>query len=165
MEEIAKVLFGAIVGFFAAVITERLKLIHASRTAALMIARELEFHNLRLNMAMSYDQHPQAEYILNFPSTVWLANSTALLAGAPAQETEPLLNWYASLAVLGYELQKRIGPTGAELTGPDRARLQVALTEAHSAAKRISVRWKFNQNLHSSSSLFEEVIHSGTINQ
>jgi hypothetical protein len=159
MDEIAKVLFGAVIGFLAAMITDHLKLVHASRTAAMMIVRELEFHKLRLNMAVTYDLHAQAEYGLKFPSTVWLANSTALLAGAPSRETEPLLNWYASLAVLGYELHKRIGSNGPELTGPDRARLQVALTEAYSAAQRISVRWTFNKNRHRSPSLFEEVIH------
>ena len=159
MDEIAKVLFGAVVGFFAAVITDRLKLVHASRTAAMMIARELEFHKLRLNMAVSYDQHPQAKYGLTFPSTVWLANSASLLAGATTREAEALLNWYASLAILGYELHKRIGPNGPELSGPDRARLQVALTEAHFAAQRIAVRWTFNKNRHSSPSLFDEVTH------
>lgn len=61
MNELAKVLFSAVVGFLAAVIIDRLRLIHASRTAAMMIARELEFHKLRLNMAVSYDQHLQAE--------------------------------------------------------------------------------------------------------
>lgn len=112
---------------------------------------------LRLRVASSYDQHPEAEYTLKFPCVVWLAQNQILLAGAPARDAEALLNWYASLAVLGYELHKSIGPNGPELSGPDRERLRVALSEAHSAAQKIAVRWTLKKNRHRSPSLFEKV--------
>lgn len=157
MEEIGKVLFGAVVGFVAALISERWKQIHASKIASMMIVRELEFHKMRLSMAVMYDQDEQAQYELSFPSTVWSTHATTLVAGAPPQEAEAILNWYASMAVLGYTLGKRIGPEGEVLSGPNRKRLQEVLSEAHLAAERLAARWSFRKGRLRSSSLFDEV--------
>ena len=81
MEEIGKVLFGALVAFVAALVGERWKQVQASKSASMMILRELEFHKQRLNMALLYDQHEQIEYELKFPSPVWAAHGAALVAG------------------------------------------------------------------------------------
>ena len=157
MEEIGKVLFGALVGFVAALVGERWKQVQASKSASMMILRELEFHKQRLNMALLYDQHEQIEYELKFPSPVWAAHGAALVAGAPPQEAEAVLNWYASMTVLGYTLGKRIGPNGSEFIGPDRQRLQAALTSAHLAAQRLATRWSQRRGRQASPSLFDEV--------
>jgi hypothetical protein len=157
VNQIGLVLFGALVGFVATLIGDRWKLVHASRTAAMMVVRELEFHKLRLRMAVALDQLPEAQYQLMFPSPIWSAHGSTLLAGAPPQEAEAVLNWYASMAVLGYALDKRIGPEGPQLSGPDRSRLQAALTEAHLAAQRLTVRWSLRKGSQVSASLFDEV--------
>jgi hypothetical protein len=157
MEEIAKVLFGAAIGFIAALTADRWKQIQSSKTAAMMIVRELEFHRQRLNMVLALDQNNQAEYELKFPSPVWSAQGATLVGGAPPQEAEAILNWYASMSVLGYTLSKRIFPEGPELSGPNRGRLQAALSEAHLAAQRLAVRWSLRKSRQISSSLFDDV--------
>jgi hypothetical protein len=157
MGEIGKVLFGAVVGFVAALIAERWKRIHTTRTAAMMIIRELEFHRHRLNMAVMLDQHEQAEYLLQFPSPVWTAQGSALVAGASARKAEAVLSWYASMAVLGYALSRRVGLEGPSITGPDRARLHAALSDAHSAAQRLAMNWSLRKGRRFSPSLFDEI--------
>ena len=122
----------------------------------MMIVRELEFHKERLSMASMLDQHENAEYELRFPSPVWSAHAAALVAGAPPQDAEAILNWYASMAVLGNTLGKRIGPEGAALSGPSRKRLQEVLTEAHLSAQRLAVRWSLRKARQVSPSRFDE---------
>jgi hypothetical protein len=158
MDEIGKVLFGGVVAFIAALIGERWKQIHASRTAAMMVVRELEFHKQRLSMVSIYDQQEQTTYDMTFPSPVWSAQGATLVAGAPPQEAEAVLNWYASMAVLGYVLGKRIGPNGPEFSGPNRQLLQAALTAAHLAAQRLAIRWSLRKGRQVSPSLFDEVM-------
>jgi hypothetical protein len=86
-------------------------------------------------------EHGWSEYQLQIPSPVWGAQGFALVAVASAREAEAVLNWYASMAVLGYALSKRVGPEGSSLTGPDRTRLHAA----HSAAQRLAARWNFRK--------------------
>jgi hypothetical protein len=157
MDEVGKVLLGALVGFIATLIGERWKRIHASKTAAMMVIRELEFHRLRLSMAAALDQHEQAAYELKFPSPIWSAHGATLVAGAPPKKAEAILNWYASMEVLGYTLGKQIGPEGPELSGPDRHRLDIVLSEAQSAAHRLAVRWSLQRRRPTSLSLFDTV--------
>lgn len=158
MDEISKVLLGVVAGFVFALISERFKQIHASKTAAMMVVRELEFHKQRLGMAFVLDEDEGApQYELMFPSPVWTANAATLVAGAPPQEAEAILNWYASMAVLGYKLGKSIGPEGPVLIGPNRERLQQVLTEAHLAAQRLAARWSLRKGRPSSPSLFDEL--------
>lgn len=66
MTELAFILLGAALSFVATFLIERWKLTHASQTAALMIIRELEFHNSRLTFAIMIDQYPNAEYEHSF---------------------------------------------------------------------------------------------------
>ena len=157
MEPIGLVLLGAALSFAATLLIERWKLIHASRTAAMMVLRELEFHNQRLALAAMLDQNEQATYELRFPSTVWSAHGSALLAGAPPQEAQAILNWYASMAVLGYILSRQVGPDGPHITGPERVRLQKALTDARGATRRLAIRWSLRKSVQLSPSLFDEV--------
>lgn len=156
MDEIAKVLLGASVGFIAASLGERIKRVQASRAVALMLLRELEYHRCRLSLAASYDQIEETQYELQFPSPIWTANASTFVAGAPLREGEALLNWYASTSILGNRLARRIGPDGPELIGPDRSRLAAALADAHEAAQRVAVRGNLWRKQMLSPSLFEE---------
>ena len=141
MEDIVKVLFGAAIGFVAALIGEAIKRRRASQVAAMMIVRELDFHMQRLELAVSADKNPDAMYTLMLPAPVWTAQSVALLAGAKPRESEALLNWYATLAVLGYQISKQVGPGGVNIVGPDRSRMVEALSDARTAALRVASRW------------------------
>ena len=130
MDEIAKVLFGAAVGFIAAVLGDAIRRRRASQVAAMMLLRELDFHQQRLEGAQSLDASPEAQYGLVLPAPVWTAQCEPLLAGAKARQAEALLNWYATLQVLGHQIGRQIGPSGAQLIGPDRARMADALLAA-----------------------------------
>ena len=79
MDDVTKVLLGALAGFVAAQIGEYFKRVQSSRVAAIMLVRELAFHRLRLNMALELDQQPGANYELKFPSPVWEAQAAALV--------------------------------------------------------------------------------------
>lgn len=149
MIDIDRVLFGAAVGFVAALIGEAIKRRRASQVAAMMVLRELDFHEQRLNTAIVLDVNPQAEYMLQFPAPVWSAQSGVLLAGASPRASESLLNWYATLTVLGNQIGKQVGPDGAVLVGPDRSRMATALSEARDAAMKIASRslfWSYHSN-------------------
>jgi len=158
MNDIAKALLGAIIGFIAAMLTEHAKRVHASRVAAMMILRELAFHKQRLQMAIELDQSEGAQYQLMFPTAVWNAQAATCVAGAPTKKVEPLLNWYASLAVLGNSVGRQIGEHGPVLIGPSRDRLHDALSEAYSAAAKLSERWSLGKRKFKGLPLFEEVI-------
>jgi hypothetical protein len=140
MTEIAAALVGGAATFVATLLVQRWILVRKSRAAALMLVRELEFHNERLGLAKMLDQHPEAEYELKFPSPVWSAYGSDLLAAASLRNSEAVLNWYSSMAVLGYVLGRRIQPDGPQTTGPNRERLQEVLTAAHNAAQRLATR-------------------------
>jgi len=157
MDDIAKVLLGAVVGFVAAIIGEHLKRVHTSRVAAMMIVRELAFHQQRLNVATILDQNPNATYELKLPSPVWTAQASALLAGAPARRVEPILNWYASITVLGFSIGRYPGADGVQLTGPDRSRLSAALNDAYEAAVRLARHWSIRSRTIAPLPLFEDV--------
>jgi hypothetical protein len=140
MEQVGLAFLGAALALLGALLAERWKRRHASRIAASMLVKELEFHKARLALAESADQHPEAAYDVLFPASVWSAQGSALLAGAAFRDAEPILHWYASMAVLGNVLSRRVGPDGPEISGPDRSRLQAALTAAQEAARRLAVR-------------------------
>jgi hypothetical protein len=95
------VLLGAALAFVATLFIERWKLIRASQTAAYIVARELELHKIRFAMVIRADAIPNAEYQILFTSQAWAAYGSALLAGAPMRHAEAVLNWYATLNVLG----------------------------------------------------------------
>jgi hypothetical protein len=133
------VLLGAALTFLATLFVERWKLIRASQAAALMIARELESHQLRLGQVVWADER-DFSYEFRFPSPAWSAYSTALLAGAPLHHAEAVLEWYAAMAVLGGMLSRQATPEGSEMTGPPRTRLREALDEAYEAAQRLAAR-------------------------
>jgi hypothetical protein len=157
MDDIAKVLFGAAAGFVAALVGEHIKRIRASQVAAMMLIRELDFHRQRLDLAIQYDQEPAVAYGLKFDAPIWTAQSGNLLAGANAKQSEALLNWYATLAILGYSIGKQLGPDGPCLIGPDRLLLSEALGNARVAALKLasrSVFWTYRSN---QQSLFSEV--------
>jgi hypothetical protein len=79
VDDVTKVLLGALAGFVAAQIGEYFKRVQSSRVAAIMLVRELAFHRLRLHMALELDQQPGANYELKFPSPVWEAQAAALV--------------------------------------------------------------------------------------
>ena len=79
---------GAAMAAAASLLTERWNANRASRTAALMVVRELDFHKSRLALVMMVEQYPDGTYEMRFPSHVWSAHGTALLAGAPLRESE-----------------------------------------------------------------------------
>lgn len=149
MDEIAKVLFGAAIGFIAALLGEAIKRRRASQVAAMMVVRELDFHQQRLDLAVAADKHPDATYTLMLPAPIWTAQSVVLLAGTKASDSEALLNWYATLFVLGNQISKQLGPGGVVLGGPERSRMVDALTEARNAALRVASRsllWSYRSN-------------------
>lgn len=158
MDEIAKVLFGAAIGFVAALVGEHLKRIRASQVAAMMLIRELDFHRQRLDFAIQCDHDPTVEeYGLKLDAPIWTAQSGNLLAGANAKQSEALLNWYATLVILGYSIGKQSGPHGPSTIGPDRLLLSEALSKARVAALELasrSVFWTYRSN---QQSLFSEV--------
>jgi hypothetical protein len=162
MDDITKVLIGAFAGFLAAVVGEHLKRVHASRIAAAMLMRELAFHKMRLSLAVSFDQGPKASYLLKFPSAVWDAQAAALLAGASLRKSVPILNWYASMAVLGFSIGKQVDESGStQMTGPDRSSLSAALTDAYGASVALSQRWSFRRRMTIALPLFDNVVLKG----
>lgn len=149
MDEIAKVLFGAAIGFVVALLGEAIKRRRASQVSAMMIIRELDFHSQRLDFAVAADENPDAAYMLMLPTPVWTAQSVTLLTGAKASECEALLNWYATLTILGNQIGKQLGPNGFNLIGPNRKRMGVALNDARAAAMCIATRsliWSYRSN-------------------
>jgi hypothetical protein len=157
MDDFTKVLLGAIAGFVAALVGEHVKRVHASRAAAMMILRELAFHKVRLSLAIQFDARLDAEYGLIFPASVWSAQASALIAGAPVRQVEPILNWYASMAVLGFSIGRQLGPNGPELSGPSRNELSNALNDAYAAAEALSQRWKIRKGTKTVLPLFEHI--------
>jgi hypothetical protein len=124
MNELGLVLLGGALTLAATVFNERFKQVNATRAAATLVVRELEFHKVRLALAAAPDQHEGATYNLLFPSPHWSAHSAALLAGAPPQEAEAILNWYASLDFVGYTLGRDLDPDGRlRIRGQERTPL------------------------------------------
>jgi hypothetical protein len=156
MGEIGKILLGAAIAFIATLVIERWKQVHASRAAAIMVLRELEFHRQRLQMATSLDQSPY-EYDLKFPMPVWNSQGTALVAGAPVKQADAILQWYALMTVLGNSISKTTTPQGTQLGGPDRTRLKAVLDEAYFAAQKLSERGSFGKRRSPNLSLFEDI--------
>ena len=157
MDEIAKVLFGAAVGFIAAGLGDAIRRRRASQVAAMMVLRELDFHRQRLDWAQALDASSDAQYALMLPTPVWAAQCEPLLAGTAARQAEALLNWYATLQVLGHQIGRQIGPSGPELIGPDRSRMADALLAARRAALQLASRsllWSYRSN---QQSLFESI--------
>lgn len=157
MDDIANALLGAIIGFTGAMLGERLKRVHASRVAAMMILRELAFHQQRLHQAIYLDQIEDAQYQLMFPTAVWSAQAAAFVAGAPTKKVEPVLNWYASLAVLGSCVGRQISENGPMLIGPARDRLDAALSEAYAATALVSAGRSVGGRKFRGLPLFEDV--------
>lgn len=137
MSEVASALLGALVSFVCTLMMERWKQVRAARTAALLMIKELDFHRQRLALVSALDES-NAEYGMKFPSTVWAEQGAALIDGASLRDAEPIINWYGTLEVLGYELKRLLGPDGMQMIGPDRAHLQTALLSARNAAQRLA---------------------------
>jgi hypothetical protein len=140
MTEIGLLLLGAALTLVTIFLIEWWKLIRASHTAAFLVLRKLEFHEIRLALSIKLDEHPDATYELRFPLAAWSADRSALLSGAPFRDAEPILNWYATMTVLGFVLARMPGPHGPQISGPERGRLQDALSCAHDGAQRITGR-------------------------
>lgn len=158
LEEVSKVLLGAVIAFVATLLSERWKRTKAGKAAAMMIVRELDYHRVRLNMASAYDEVEQAQYQMNFPSSVWSAQGVKLVAGASARQAAAVADWYALMALLGNSLGRQIGPEGPTLIGPDRERLRALLAAAHAAAERLSARWSPRKRRMPSPSLIDDLI-------
>ena len=131
---------GAALTLVSTFVIERWKLIRASHTAAFLVLRELEFHEIRFALSTELDGHPNATYELRFPSAAWSAHRPALLSGALLRDAESILNWYTTITALGFSLACIPGLHGAQISGPERGRLQVALSRAHDGARRITER-------------------------
>jgi len=121
-----------------------------------MIVRELAFHKQRLRMAIALDELPNAMYELKFPSPVWEAQASEFIAGAPLRKVEPILNWYDSMAVLGYSIGRLDSPNGLQVVGPDRSHLSTALNEAYMTAMDMSHHWSIGKRARAVLPLFEE---------
>jgi hypothetical protein len=157
MADAGLVLLGAALSYIATLLVERWKLIRASQVAALMIARELEYHRIRLSQAIWADQNPDITYELRFPSSAWSAYSSALLAGAPMRHAQAVLDWYATMTVLGGMLGRQATPEGPLMIGPDRTRLHETLEEAYAAAQGLAARRVLGRSaLQRPSPLFEQ---------
>lgn len=158
MEEIGKILLGALVGFIAAIVTENIKKRNASKAIAMMLLRELEFHKQRLSMAIQYDAIDIAEYELTFPSPIWDAKGADFVTGVSVKKAAALLNWYASLIVLGYRIGKQPAEDGqTQLIGPDRNHMLSALKSAYETARQISEENKNSEIAESTLPLFTEI--------
>jgi hypothetical protein len=152
--EVGLVLLGAVLSLAAALFIERWKLVRSGRAAALLILRELQWHEDRLRLAIMADQVPTSLYELKFSSTVWSGQGPALIAGAKLQEAEAVLNWYGSMTVLGFLLARWQEPGGAKVTGPDRRELYDALNRARDAVERIARTGIFRRRITLTQSLF-----------
>ncbi|MGB1262418.1 MAG: hypothetical protein ACPG52_05860 [Cognaticolwellia sp.] len=146
MEQMGFIFLGAALSFVAALFIERWKVFRKSRAIALLSIEELEFHKLRLNIAISaVGISEDVTFMQKFPSTIWDAVAPQFLEGANPYLAEPIIHWYATLAILGNQIERYAGPNGIEQTGPDLSKLSNALNLAFESALKQANRYSINE--------------------
>ena len=129
---------GAAITLIATLGVERWKV---ARAAAVMLMRELEQHRRRVSMALWCDQFPEATYELVIANPEWSKHGSAYVLGARFKESITVVDWYATMNVLGLRLQRSLNSDGQPvIVGPDRERMLMLLDPAIAAVRQTAMR-------------------------